>query len=135
MTAESVTRAVVRRFLEAVEARDLDAIGSCFTGQASYRNVPEPPVIGPAGVRSMFAPIISRSERVVWDIVSEAYAGDRAHLERLDRFWIDGVEYVAPCHGVVIVDPAVGRISEFRDYVDLAPWRSRVGAALRAPGD
>lgn len=128
---EAATRAAVRRFLDAVGSRDLAAIGACFTHDATYRNVPEPAVVGPDGVTTMFAPIIERSERVVWDVVSEAYVGVRAHLERLDRFWIAGVEYVAPCHGVVIVDVGRGQIRELRDYVDLAAWRAAVGPALR----
>lgn len=133
MTPESVTRAAVRRFLDAVEARDLEAIGACFTPGATYRNVPHPPVVGPAGVRSMMAMFVARSSRIEWEIVTEAYVGDRAHLERIDRFWIDGNEYAAPCHGVALVDTASGLIREFRDYVDLATWREQVRPVL-TPG-
>ena len=129
---EARTRLVVRRFLDAVESRDLEAIGACFAPDATYRNVPHDPVVGPQGVRSMFAAIVARSARIEWEIVSEAYAGRRAHLERIDRFWIDGRVYVAPCHGVVVVDtgtdPAL--IMEFRDYLDLGAWRAMLSGVL-----
>ena len=121
---------VTRRFLGAVESRDLAAIAACFDTGATYANVPEEPVVGPAGIRELFRPIVERSERIVWDVVSSASTDGRVHLERLDRFWIDGTEYVAPCHGVFEVDVERGVITAVRDYVDLASWRARLGAAL-----
>jgi limonene-1,2-epoxide hydrolase len=67
-------------------------------------------------------------------VVSSAYDGDRAWLERVDRFWIDGREYAIECNGVYAVDPASGLLDEVRDYVDLATWRQRLGDVLtRSP--
>lgn len=120
---------IVRRFLDAVERRDLDGIGQCFTPEARYANVPNPPVIGPDGIRAQFAPILRRAERVRWDLVTEVYQERRALLERVDRFWIDGREYAIECNAVVEVDVASGRIAAFRDYVDLATWRRRLQPA------
>ncbi len=120
---------VIRAFLQAVERRDLDAVGRCFSPGARYANVPNPPVEGPAGVRALFAPILGRAQRVRWDVVTAAYLHDRAHLERVDRFWIDGAEYAIECHGVFQVDPGAGLITEVRDYVDLATWRRRLEPA------
>jgi limonene-1,2-epoxide hydrolase len=67
--------------------------------------------------------------------VSIAAADGRVHLERLDRFWIDGTEYVAPCHGVFEVDMERGVITAVRDYVDLASWRARLGGVLGSERD
>ena len=125
---------VVRRFVGSVESRDLDAIAGCFDVAASYANVPEAPAVGREAIADLFRPIVGRSDRIVWDVVSSAVAGDRVHLERLDRFWIDGIEYVAPCHGVFEVDVERGVITAVRDYVDLASWRARLGGALVAGG-
>lgn len=119
-------RAAVTRFLAAVESRDPAAVAACFTASATYRNMPHEPAAGRAGIEAMFRPILSRSERVVWDIVSAAYGADTAWLERVDRFWIDGVEYRIECNGVARVDPGTGLIAEFRDYVDLGLWRQRL---------
>jgi len=121
-----VVRATVRRFLDSVASRDAAAVAANFTPQATYRNVPHDAVIGPAGVEKLFRPILERSERVVWDIVTAAYGRDTAWLERVDRFWIDGAEYHIECNGVARVDLASGLIEEFRDYVDLSVWRSRL---------
>jgi limonene-1,2-epoxide hydrolase len=92
--------------------------------------MPHPPVVGPAGVTGLLAPILARSERVRWDLVSASYAPTRAWLERVDRFWIDGHEYAIECNGVAEVDPGTGLITAFRDYVDLGVWRERLGDVL-----
>ena len=74
----------------------------------------------------MFSFIVPRCERISWDIVSAQYAGDTAWLERVDRFWIDGLEYAIECNGVFRVDERSGLIREVRDYVDLGVWRARL---------
>jgi limonene-1,2-epoxide hydrolase len=119
-------RPAVARFLAAVESRDPAAVAGCFTPDATYRNVPHEPASGRAAIEQLFRPILTRSERVVWDIVSAAYDGDMAWLERVDRFWIDGAEYRIECNGVARADPATGLLAEFRDYVDLGVWRQRL---------
>ncbi|GAA0607292.1 hypothetical protein GCM10009547_06530 [Sporichthya brevicatena] len=108
------------------------AAGACFAPGATYANMPHPPVVGPAGVAGLLSPILNRSERVRWDLVSASYTADRAWLERVDRFWIDGREYAIECNGVAEIDPAAGLITAFRDYVDLATWRERLGDVLTA---
>lgn len=120
------TRDAVGRFLAAVESRLPADVAACFTPDAIYRNMPHEPAAGRPAIEELFRPILSRSERVVWDIVSDAYSGDSAWLERVDRFWIDGVEYRIECNGVARVDLASGLIAEFRDYVDLGVWRRRL---------
>jgi limonene-1,2-epoxide hydrolase len=120
----------VRRFFAAIEARDVALAAACFAPGAPYQNVPHPPALGPAGVAGLLGPIVDRSQQVRWDIVSEAYVPGRAHLERVDRFWIDGTEYAVACHAVVEVDEEAGLITAFRDYVDLAPWRAQILGVL-----
>jgi limonene-1,2-epoxide hydrolase len=123
-------RDVVERFLAAVGAGDPDAAAACFAPDATYANMPHPPVVGPAGVRGLLAPILDRAEYVEWEIVTASYAETRAWLERVDRFRIDGREYAIECNGVVEIDPASGLITAFRDYVDLGLWRARLGDVL-----
>ena len=120
----------VERLLEAVHRRDAIGAGACFAADANYRNMPHPPAVGPAGVQDLLSPILRRSARVQWDVVTAAYQDDRAWVERVDRFWIDGQEYAVECNAVVEVDAKTGLITEFRDYVDLATWRARLGDVL-----
>ena len=124
------TRATIRRFLDAVEARDAVSASAVFAVDATYQNVPYPPVHGPDGVVSMLSEILAASTEVRWDIVSEAYTTGRGHLERVDRFVIGGVEHSVRCHGVFEVDETRQLITALRDYVDLGPWRTVIAPAL-----
>lgn len=125
-------REVIDGFLAAVVSRDPRAVGAMFTLDATYRNMPHPPVVGPAGVEAVFAPILSRAEKVQWDVVSRSEDGRLAWLERVDRFWIDGAEYSIECNGVYELDLEQGLIRSVRDYVDLGLWRERLGGVLLA---
>ncbi|MCW0214422.1 MAG: nuclear transport factor 2 family protein [Pseudonocardia sp.] len=120
----------VRRFLDAVEDADPDTAAACFTAEGTYANMPHPAVVGPAGVRALLAPILTRAEYVHWEIVTACFAGHRGWLERVDRFRIDGREYAIECNGVVEVDEERELITAFRDYVDLGAWRARLGDVL-----
>ena len=132
-TERNRTRDAVQRFLAAVESGDCHAVATCFAEDGRYANVPRPAAVGRAAIRAMFEPILSRSERVRWDVVSSAYGDGTAWLERVDRFWIGGREYAIECNGVFVVDPARGLLTEVRDYVDLATWRERLGDVLSRP--
>ena len=121
---------VVRRFLDAIEARDLDAVLACFTKDATWQNVPHPRSRGHHEIRALLAAIVGRSEKVRWDVITESYGENRAWLERVDRFTIDGTEYAVECNGVLEFDPDSGLIRELRDYVDLGEWRSRIAVVL-----
>lgn len=76
----------------------------------------------------MLAAIVTWSDKVRWDVVSESYGSGVSWLERVDRFWIDGDEYAVRCNGVFTVRDDL--VSSMRDYVDLGEWRSRAGPAL-----
>jgi limonene-1,2-epoxide hydrolase len=118
-------------FIAAVESRDLDAIADSFVHDAVYGNVGHPPARGQTAIRAMFEPIVRRSSRIEWEIVTEAgAAADLAMAERVDRFHIDGTVYGIECNGVYRVDLESGRLAEVRDYVDLGVWQQRLGGVL-----
>ena len=123
-------REVIHSFISAVEKRDVEAAAICFDEDAPYRNMPHPPVYGPAGVRIMLSDILAISTEVRWDVITEAYTHNRGHLERIDRFVIGGIEYSVACHAVIEVDETRGLITSFRDYVDLTPWRHDIALAI-----
>lgn len=125
----SDSQAIVQRWLAAVNARDIDGVLACFSADGIWQNVPHAPAVGHDAIRSMLAPIVDRSDDVIWDVVTESYASNRAWVERVDRFVIDGTEYAVRCNGVLEIDPDQGVITELRDYVDLGEWRSRIAAA------
>jgi len=120
---------LVRSFLDAIAARDIDEVLACFSPEAIWQNVPHPAAVGHTEIAAMLGPILRRSNEVRWDLISAAYGENRVWLERIDRFWIDGEEYAVRCNGVFEIDPHAGVITEVRDYVDLGEWRARLAGA------
>ena len=117
---------IVESFLHALSEREIGLIMSFFDEQSSWQNVPHPPSNGIQEIELMFSPIISKSSKVQWDILNASYEENRAWLERVDRFWIDNIEYSVQCNGVFEFDLLNGKIITVRDYVDLGEWRERL---------
>lgn len=118
----------IRELLAAIEERDIRAVEQLLSPVATWQNVPHPPAVGRDAVVALLRPIITWSDRVEWEIVSEAHAHELGWLERIDRFWIDGEEHAVRCNGVFQVTD--GLVSCVRDYVDLGEWRTRIGPVL-----
>lgn len=120
---------LVKKFLDAVAARDIDAVLTHFSPDATWQNVPHPAAVGHAGIAAMLGPILARSTEVRWDIISASYDDNRVWLERIDRFWINDAEYAVRCNGVLEIDAVAGVITELRDYVDVGEWRVRLAGS------
>tara|TARA_B100000686_G_C16210080_1_gene674965 strand:+ start:119 stop:517 length:399 start_codon:yes stop_codon:yes gene_type:complete len=123
------TREIIEGFLRHVESRDSEAVAACFTEDAHYRNMPGPPAIGKESIHQVFSKILGASEKVQWDVVTESYMPGIAWLERVDRFWINGIEYSVECNGVFLVDEEAGLITEVRDYLDIGVWREHAASS------
>lgn len=134
MNAVSAARTAVAALLGAIESRDLRRVAEALSPDASWQNVPHPPLDGRDAVVGLLGGVITWSDRVVWEVVSESYEAGRAHLERVDRFLIDGEWHAVRCNGVFETDTA-GRVREVRDYVDLEEWRRRIGPRLERLAD
>ena len=117
---------IVESFLHALSIRDMGLIMSFFDEDSSWQNVPHPSSKGIEEITLMFSPIINKSSKVQWDILNASYEENRAWLERVDRFWIDNIEYSVQCNGVFEFDLLNGKIISVRDYVDLGEWRERL---------
>lgn len=126
------TQQAVSTLLSAVASRDLQRVHDALAPDCTWQNVPHPPAIGRPAIIELLAPILCWADEVRWDVISAAFDGDTAWVERADRFWIEGVEHTVLCNGVVTVDPISGTITSVRDYVDLGEWRARVAPALSA---
>lgn len=118
----------VARFLAAVNARDVAALGECLTPDMTYHLiVPHPPVTGRDAVLETMGRVLDEADRVQWDVVSSATVGDRAFVERVDRFWYGGREAAIECLGVFELRD--GLVTEIRDYADMGTWKARKAAA------
>lgn len=116
----------VDRLLAAVESRDLRRVAASVTADASWQNVPHPPAVGRDAVVAMLAGILGWSDEVRWDVLAVAARDATVWCERVDRFWIAGVEHAVRCCGVFTLDAPTGLVSSVRDYVDLGEWRARI---------
>jgi limonene-1,2-epoxide hydrolase len=119
---------VVDQFLDAVEGRDPVGVARCFAEDGAYWfAVPHPPAVGREAIGSVFTRVLGEADRVVWEIVSSTVDGDRVWLERLDRFWFQGLEAAIECVGTFELED--GRIRVVRDYCDLGTWQQRRASA------
>lgn len=113
--------AIVTRFIELIEARDLDAALVLVTDDCEYDNVPIGKVHGPDAMRATLGWLLDLSHAVEWRILHHVESGDDdsgvVMNERLDRFDLgDGSWMELPVAGVFVVE--AGRISLWRDYFD-----------------
>ena len=69
--------AAVDALLAAIESRDLRRIADQLTDDATWQNVPHPAAVGRDAVLALLGPILTRSDRVVWDVVTAATVGTR----------------------------------------------------------
>ena len=115
---------IFETFLDSLESRDINLILQNFTEQSVWQNVPHPPAVGLSEISATFETIVRRSSKIRWDVVSSSFEDQRGWIERVDRFWIDGIEYAVRCNGVFDFDVESSSILSVRDYVDLGEWRA-----------
>jgi limonene-1,2-epoxide hydrolase len=108
---------LVMEFIAACDARDIERVLSFFTPDCIYHNMPEEPLHGPEGVRSILGPFFQNSEIVEFCVHAMAQAPNGAVLtERTDRFLIGGKWLSLPVAGVF--ECKNGKITHWRDYYD-----------------
>ena len=119
---------VVHAFTKAMEAMDFDTGLTFVSADLEYINGPNPPVIGPAGVRSELEPFFAPIEENEFIIVREAAVGHIVFVERLDRHRIPQGWFELPVTGVYEVKD--GKIVYWRDYFDANTIRSAMMALM-----
>ena len=124
MTFDNVD--LVRRFCETFAGRDTDALLEFFTEDAVYHNIPMQPVQGKAAIRPVLEMFLKPAEKVAFEILTIAEAGDVVLTERIDRFVIGGKSVDLPLCGVFEVND--GKIAAWRDYFDMATWTRQTTA-------
>jgi limonene-1,2-epoxide hydrolase len=117
--------AIVRAFIGAFNANDLERIMGFFTEDAVYHNIPVQPVKGTVAIRGMIQGFLGMATQVDWVIHQLAETQDGVVLtERTDRFLIRGKWVELPVMGAFGLRE--GRISEWRDYFDMKQFQSQL---------
>lgn len=116
---------VVRSFIAAWNANDLERVLAHLHDEVVYHNMPLQPLHGLAAVRA-YLQGIGRFDWIDWKLLALAETGDKVLTERVDDFSLRGTPVSLPLMGIFEVDG--GRIRAWRDYFDLASYRRQLPA-------
>lgn len=120
--------AVVRSFIAAWNANDLDRIVAHLHPDVLYHNVPLEPIRGREAVRSYLSGKGS-FDWVDWKLLALAESGNKVLTERVDDFGLGGHDISLPLMGIFEID--AGLIRAWRDYFDLGMYRRQLEQAPR----
>jgi limonene-1,2-epoxide hydrolase len=116
---------IVRSFIAAFNANDLDRIMAFFSEDAVYHNIPVSPVKGTAAIRAVIQGFMGMASEVDWVLHHLAEARDGVVMtERTDRFRIGGRWIELPVMGAFALRGE--RIAEWRDYFDMKQFRDQL---------
>lgn len=116
---------LVREFIRAFNANDLERIMGFFTKDAVYHNIPVAPVSGLEAIRGVLQGFMGMASEVDWVLHDIAESeGGRVLTERLDRFLMGETWVELPVMGTFELKD--GKISAWRDYFDMAQFQSQL---------
>lgn len=116
---------VVRHFLAAWNANDLDRVVACLHEEVVYHNIPLAPIHGRQAVDA-YLRSKGGFDWVDWKLLALAADGAVVLTERIDDFSIGGRRVSLPIMGAFEV--AGQHIKAWRDYFDLTMYRAQLGA-------
>ncbi|HZT66644.1 MAG TPA: limonene-1,2-epoxide hydrolase family protein [Acidimicrobiales bacterium] len=115
---------LVLRFCAAWSDLDLDHLISFFTEDAVYHNMPLEPVTGVEAIRATISGFTGGVDKVVFEVLHAAAAGEVVLTERVDHFHLPGRVISLPVMGTFEV--AGGSIRAWRDYFDMNQFMSQM---------
>ena len=123
---DTSAEAIVRRFCEIWEERDLEGIMAMLSPDIVYQNVPGPIMRGHEEVRTFLAPFVEKPTKIefILTAIGSSSDGQTILTERLDRLHYGDKVVDIPLMGIFVVKS--GLIAAWRDYADSA----HVGAQL-----
>jgi limonene-1,2-epoxide hydrolase len=121
----SDNQAVVRDFIGAFNANDVERVMSFFTDDCVYHNIPVEPVSGPDAIRGVLTGFMGMASEIDWVLhnISENPEGV-VLTERTDRFLVGEKWVELPVMGAF--DLRDGKISSWRDYFDMNQFQSQL---------
>lgn len=127
MTGQTSPDDVVRAFLAAIEAQQLDRALELVAEDVVYDNVPIGAVTGRDQVRSVLSRPVEQADEVRWVVSHQVAQDDVVMNERVDRFRIGEKWVEIPVAGLFVVREGLIRV--WRDYFDVETYRSQQRAA------
>jgi len=115
---------IVRDFIAAWSRLDAAELGSYFTEDGVYYNMPMEPVAGRENVQNFIAAFLGGWTQTDWDVLTLISSGDVVIAERLDRTVAGDKKVDLPCCGVFEMEG--GKIKVWRDYFDMATYTNEM---------
>jgi limonene-1,2-epoxide hydrolase len=116
---------IVRDFVAAFNANDVERIMGFFAEDAVYHNIPVAPVKGTAAIRAVIQSFAGMASRIDWIVHQLAETREGVVLtERTDRFLIKDKWVELPVMGTFELKD--GRITAWRDYFDMKQFQSQL---------
>ena len=122
---------VVRSFIAAWNANDLERIVAHLHPDVLYHNIPVAPIRGRAAVHAYLAGK-GGFDWVDWKLLAIAESGAKVLTERVDDFGIAGASISLPVMGTFEIEGEL--IRAWRDYFDLESYRRQLPASMPPPG-
>ena len=121
----SDNQAIVRDFIDACNANDVERVMTFFTDDCVYHNVPMDPVTGPDAIRGVLAGFMGMASEIDWVVhkIAES-SGGVVLTERTDRFLIGEKWLELPVMGTF--DLRDGKICGWRDYFDMQQFQRQL---------
>lgn len=113
----TVVRAFIAAFISAWPDKDAEALGSFFSDDAMYHNIPLDEVRGRDSIIETLAGFMALGGTVRVDIRNLVAEGPMVVVERVDHFVRPDRSISVPIAGVFEISD--GRITAWRDYFDL----------------
>ncbi|MEY4632776.1 MAG: hypothetical protein RLZ18_148 [Actinomycetota bacterium] len=111
---------LVRQFINALVARDLNGAAALVSKDFEYDNVPMGKAFGPQALTSTLAGFFGMCTKIDWQILRQTSSGDMTNgtvlNERDDRVEIHGRWATLPVAGVFEIKN--GKLTLWRDYFD-----------------
>jgi len=102
---------LVRRFMMAWNARDVDAIMAMLSPDIFYHNIPMEPTCGTAAVRATVERVCASASEIDWIVTHIAATGDGTVLtERIDNFTMAGRPVSVPVMGRIAAGVPISAI-------------------------
>ncbi len=114
---------VVRSFIAAWNANDIQRVLSHLHEDIEYHNIPMEPLRGLPAVRR-YLESIGPFDWIDWKLLAIAAEGNRVLTERSDDFSLRGTVVRLPLMGIFEVSD--DKIRAWRDYFDLAMYRRQL---------
>jgi len=117
--------AIVKDFIAAFNANDLERIMGFFSEDCTYHNIPLEPVTGLEAIRGVLAGFAGMSKEIDWVLHNIAENSEGVVLtERTDRFLVGENWVELPVMGTF--DLRDGKICGWRDYFDMSQFQSQM---------